>query len=156
MDNSYIGLVYETGVQMKLKAATVVQQIMTGLSEPVSEKDTIIFITKMALNETKWLLEFIGGSKSQHLTQMVLGGSAMSSVNSYKTYIQMSLCSQRRLKPHDRLFIPNYHFYWIDRFPGIKGIPRNHAGLCYMSDTYTRQRRRYYVMTMTARVQLQK
>jgi hypothetical protein len=43
---------------------TVVQQIISELSEAVTEKDEIMAITKMALNETKWLLEFIGRSKS--------------------------------------------------------------------------------------------
>jgi hypothetical protein len=36
-----------------LKAATVVQQIMTVLSEAVSEEDKTIVITKMALNLMK-------------------------------------------------------------------------------------------------------
>jgi hypothetical protein len=36
-----------------LKAATVVQQIMTDLSEAVSEKNKIMVITKMVLNLMK-------------------------------------------------------------------------------------------------------
>jgi hypothetical protein len=44
--------------------ATVVHQIMTELSEAVSEEDRVMVITKMVLNETIWLLEFIGRSKS--------------------------------------------------------------------------------------------
>jgi hypothetical protein len=36
---------------------------MTELSEPMSEKDKIMVIAKMVLNETKWLLGFIGRSK---------------------------------------------------------------------------------------------
>jgi hypothetical protein len=72
---------------MILKIATVVQQIMTELNEAVSEKDRIMIITKMVLKETKWLLEFIGHSKSQYSVQMAFGGCAMSSVNSYKTYV---------------------------------------------------------------------
>jgi hypothetical protein len=47
-----------------LTVATMMQQIMTQLSEAVSEQDKIIVITKMVLNETKCLLEFIGRSKS--------------------------------------------------------------------------------------------
>jgi hypothetical protein len=47
-----------------LKIATVVQQIITQLSEPVSKEDKIMGITKMVLNEPKCLLEFIGRSKS--------------------------------------------------------------------------------------------
>jgi hypothetical protein len=43
-----------------LKIATVVQQTMTKLSEAVSERDKVIVITKIILNETKWLPEFIG------------------------------------------------------------------------------------------------
>jgi hypothetical protein len=37
---------------------------MTELGEAVSEENNIMVITKMVLNETKWLLEFIGRSKS--------------------------------------------------------------------------------------------
>jgi broad specificity polyphosphatase/5'/3'-nucleotidase SurE len=70
----------------KLKVATVVQQIMTEFSECMS-KDKIIVITKMVLNKTIWLLEFIGHSKSEHLMQMTFEGSTTSSVNSLKTYI---------------------------------------------------------------------
>jgi hypothetical protein len=67
--------------------------------------------------------------------QMAHGGSVMSSVNSYKT---VALLSETHLKPHERFFIPNYHFYQPDRFPrrkgGIavaarKGSPRNHVNL---------------------------
>jgi hypothetical protein len=49
-----------------LKVATVVQQIMTELSEAVSEKDKIMVITKLVLNLMKQngLLEFMGRSKS--------------------------------------------------------------------------------------------
>jgi hypothetical protein len=53
---------------------------MTELSEAVSKKkDRIMVITKMVLNEIKWLLEFIGRSKSYHLMKMAFGGDAMSS-----------------------------------------------------------------------------
>jgi hypothetical protein len=48
----------------KLKVATVVQRIMTELSEAVSEENKMTTITKLVLNETKWLLEFIGRSVS--------------------------------------------------------------------------------------------
>jgi hypothetical protein len=58
--------------------ATVVQQIITELSEAMSYKDKIMVITKMELNETKWLLEFIGRSKSQHLMQMAFRGGIWS------------------------------------------------------------------------------
>jgi hypothetical protein len=47
-----------------LKIATVVQQIVTELTEPVSKEDKIMVITKMVLDETKCLLEFIGHSVS--------------------------------------------------------------------------------------------
>jgi hypothetical protein len=36
---------------------------MKALNEAVSEKGKIMVITKMALNETKWLLDLIGRSK---------------------------------------------------------------------------------------------
>jgi hypothetical protein len=31
------------------------------------------------------------------------------------------LFSETYRKPHERFFIPNYHFYRIDRYPGRKG-----------------------------------
>jgi hypothetical protein len=36
-------------------------------------------------------------------------------------HIDVALLSQTHLKPHERFFIPNYHFYRTDRFPGRKG-----------------------------------
>jgi hypothetical protein len=33
----------------------------------------------------------------------------------------VTLLSETHLKPHERFFIPNYHFYWTDRLPGRKG-----------------------------------
>jgi hypothetical protein len=45
---------------------------------------------------------------------MAFGGSAMSSVNSCKTYtytVDVALLSETHLKPHERFFIPNYNFY---------------------------------------------
>jgi hypothetical protein len=53
-------------------------------------------------------------------------------------HIYVALLSDTHLKPHERFFIPNYHFYRIDRFPGRKGgtavavrkgIPHTHVGL---------------------------
>jgi hypothetical protein len=47
-----------------LKVTTAVQWIISELSEAVSDKGKILAIAKMVLNETKWLLEFIGHSES--------------------------------------------------------------------------------------------
>jgi hypothetical protein len=47
-----------------LEVTTVAQWIMSELSEAVSKKDKILVISKMVLNETKWLVEFIGHSES--------------------------------------------------------------------------------------------
>jgi hypothetical protein len=33
----------------------------------------------------------------------------------------MTLLSEKYPKPYERLFIPNYHFYRIDRIPGLMG-----------------------------------
>jgi hypothetical protein len=53
-------------------------------------------------------------------------------------HIDVALFSETHLKPHERYFIPNYHFYRTDRFPGRqggtavavrKGIPHNHVDL---------------------------
>jgi hypothetical protein len=70
--------------------------------------------------------------------QRAFGGSAMSSVNSCKIYINVALPSETHLKPHERFFTPNYQFYRTRRFPGRKGrtsvamrkyIPHNHVDL---------------------------
>jgi exonuclease III len=53
-------------------------------------------------------------------------------------HIDVALLLETHLKPHERFFIPNYHFYQTDRFPARKGgtavavrnsIPHNHADL---------------------------
>jgi hypothetical protein len=53
-------------------------------------------------------------------------------------HIDVPLLSGTHLKPHDRIFIPSYHFYRIDGFPGRNGetyvgvrkdIPKNHVDL---------------------------
>jgi exonuclease III len=53
-------------------------------------------------------------------------------------HIDVALLSETHLKLHERFFIPNYHFYRTDRFPGRKGgtavavrkgIPHNHVDL---------------------------
>jgi hypothetical protein len=53
-------------------------------------------------------------------------------------HIDVALLSEIHFKPHERFFIPNYHFYWTSRFPGKKGgtaaavrkcIPHNHGDL---------------------------
>jgi hypothetical protein len=52
--------------------------------------------------------------------------------------IDVALLSETYSKPHEWFFIPNYHIYRNDRFPGrtggtavavMKGIPHNHADL---------------------------
>jgi hypothetical protein len=35
--------------------------------------------------------------------------------------LDVALLSETHLKPHKSFFIPNYHFYWTDRFLGRKG-----------------------------------
>jgi hypothetical protein len=53
-------------------------------------------------------------------------------------HIYVILLSETHLKPHERLFIPNCHFYRTDGFPGInggtavavrKGTPHNYVDL---------------------------
>jgi hypothetical protein len=50
----------------------------------------------------------------------------------------VALFPEKRLKPHEWFFIPNYHFCRTDHYPGIKGgtafavtkrIPNNHVDL---------------------------
>jgi hypothetical protein len=40
-------------------------------------------------------------------------------------HTDVSLLSETHLKPHERFFIPNYHFYRTDGFPGRQGIHHN-------------------------------
>jgi hypothetical protein len=55
-----IGLsVQDSSLSSSDTVATVVHQIMTELSEAVSEKDKIMVITKIVLSETKCLLEYM-------------------------------------------------------------------------------------------------
>jgi hypothetical protein len=53
-------------------------------------------------------------------------------------HIDVALFSETCLKPHERFFIPNYHFYQTDHYLGRKGrtaiavrkgIPHNHVDL---------------------------
>jgi hypothetical protein len=57
-------------------------------------------------------------------------------------HIDAALLSETHLKLHESFFIPNFHFYRTDRFPGRKGIPHNHVDLCYM---YTWQRQSLFI-----------
>jgi hypothetical protein len=41
--------------------------------------------------------------------------------------IDMAVLSETHLKPHERFFVPNYHFYRTEQFPGRKRIPHNHC-----------------------------
>jgi hypothetical protein len=60
-------------------------------------------------------------------------------------HVDVAMFSETHLKPHERFFIPNYHFYRTDRFPGRKNIPHKHVDLCYMCDTYTWQRKIIFI-----------
>jgi hypothetical protein len=51
-------------------------------------------------------------------------------------HIDVALLSETRLRLHERFFIPNYHFYQTDHFPGRKVIPHNHVDLCCVCDIY--------------------
>jgi hypothetical protein len=108
-----------------LKIATVVQQIITELNEAVSEKGKIIAITKMAARVYRPLkvIAFNANDIWRRCYEL--------SKQLQDLYIDVALFSETHLKPHDRFFVPNYHFYWTDRFLGRKGIPHNHVDLCY-------------------------
>lgn len=51
-------------------------------------------------------------------------------------HIDVAQHTETHLKPHERLFIPNYHFHQTDRFPRRKGIRHNSIDVCYICDTY--------------------
>jgi hypothetical protein len=123
-----------------LKVVIAVQQVITELSEAVSEKDKIMVITKMALNKTKWLiivhrpLKFIAFNANATWRRRYELSKQLQDL-----HMDVALLSEIHLKPHERFFIPNYHFYWADRFPGRiggtavavrKGIPHNQMDLC--------------------------
>jgi hypothetical protein len=55
--------------------------------------------------------------------EMAFGGGAMSSKQLQVLHIDVALLSETHLKPHERFFIPNYHFYRTERFLGREGIP---------------------------------
>jgi hypothetical protein len=38
-------------------------------------------------------------------------------------HIDVTVLSETHLKPHERFFIPNYHFYHTDHLPGRKDTP---------------------------------
>jgi exonuclease III len=53
-------------------------------------------------------------------------------------HIDVAVLSETLFKPHKRVFIPNYHFYWTGLFPGRKdgtaiavrkGIPNSYVDL---------------------------
>jgi hypothetical protein len=52
-------------------------------------------------------------------------------------HIDVDLFSETYLKPSEKFFIENYHFYRSDSFPERKDVSRNHVDLGYMYDTYT-------------------
>jgi hypothetical protein len=52
---------------------------------------------------------------------MALGGSAEVSKQLRDLHIDVALFSETHLKPHERFFIPNFHFYRTDRYTGRKG-----------------------------------
>jgi hypothetical protein len=51
--------------------------------------------------------------------------------------IDVALLSEKHLKPHGWFFIPNYHFYQTDRFPGKKRHSLCPLDLYCMCDMYT-------------------
>jgi hypothetical protein len=42
-------------------------------------------------------------------------------------HIDAALLSETHLKPHERFFIPNYHFCWTDCYQVRKGVSHNHV-----------------------------
>jgi hypothetical protein len=76
---------------------------MRQLSEAVSEKDNVLIVTKVVLD----LMQQNAARVHRPLKVIVfdangIRGSAMSSVNSCKTYIWMLLCFQRLISNHMR------------------------------------------------------
>jgi exonuclease III len=59
-------------------------------------------------------------------------------------HVDVALLSETHLKPHEKFFISNYHFYRTDRHPGRKGgtavvvrrgVPHNHVDLVSIQAT---------------------
>jgi hypothetical protein len=44
-------------------------------------------------------------------------------------HVDVVLFTETHLKPHERFFIPNFHFYRTNHYPGTKGILHNHEDL---------------------------
>jgi hypothetical protein len=101
-----------------LKVATVLQEIITELSEGASENDRIMVITKMIFNETKWLLEFIGHSVIAFSENGIWKWLYEFSKQLQHLHIDVALLSETHLKPHERCLTPNYHLYRTHHFLG--------------------------------------
>jgi hypothetical protein len=43
--------------------------------------------------------------------------------------LSLAVFTDTHLKPNERFYIPNYHFYRVDRHPERKGIPHSHVNL---------------------------
>jgi predicted type IV restriction endonuclease len=92
------------------QAATVVHQIMTKLSEAVSEKDKLIVITKMHL--TYWnkiaarihkLLKIIAFNANGIWRRRYRPSKQLQDLHR-----DVALLSETHLKHHERFIIPNY------------------------------------------------
>jgi hypothetical protein len=70
-----------------IKVMTVVQQIMTDLSEGVSEKEKLMIFSKMVLILLKMAARIHRSLKIFTINAKRIGGHAMSSVNRYKAYL---------------------------------------------------------------------
>jgi hypothetical protein len=96
-----------------LKGATVVQNIITELSEAVIEEDKIMVITKMVLNATI--------HRPLKVVAFNVKGIWRQRYELSKQHIDVALHSETQLKPHESFFIPNYYFNRTCRFSGRKG-----------------------------------
>jgi hypothetical protein len=122
------------------KVATVVQQIMTEPNSAVSEEEKIVAIKKIVLNLMKReATRFLRPLKVLAFNANGIGRQRYElSKQLQELHIDVALLSETNLKPHERSFIPNYHFYRTDRFPGRKdgtaiavrkGIPHSYVDL---------------------------
>jgi hypothetical protein len=123
-----------------VRVVTVVLQIMRELKGAASEKAKIMAITALSSTYCRKMTNRI------HRPFKVIAFNANGiSKQRYELskqlqdlQIDVALFSETHLKPHERFYIPNYHFYRIDSHPRRKhgtavavrkGIPHKHVDL---------------------------
>jgi hypothetical protein len=114
------------------RVVSVVQQIMTRVKWCCvrGSKNSGSYKNCLESNEAKWSLRVHRPLKVIVFNANGIGRQHYElSKQLQDLHIDVALFSETHLKPHEKFFIPNYHFYRTDHYPGRKGIPHNHVDL---------------------------